>query len=46
MPVPKRFGFCDAVMGRPCESPWRDFKRQSEYLKGYMEGKANANTAN
>ena len=34
-----RSGFADAVMGRPSESPWRDFYKQQQYVKGYIYGK-------
>lgn len=39
-------GFCDAVQGRECKSPWSDqgfkaIKRNAQYLSGYMDGEAN-----
>ena len=39
-----KHGLCDALFNRPCKSPWTDFKRQSEYVRGYMmaQGKERA----
>lgn len=36
MPDPWKYGFADGVMGRPSESPWKDFPRQAKYTKGYL----------
>ena len=40
---PWRCGFTDAIMQRPCVSPWRDLgfkfiRRNTLYLSGYLEG--------
>lgn len=38
---PRRAGYADAVLGRPCSSPWKGFsgmKRTAEYILGYMDG--------
>jgi len=32
------YGYIDAVMNRECRSIWKDFPRQSQYLKGYLAG--------
>jgi len=36
---PWRCGFADAVMGRPCESPWKTWGKNQLYVAGYMKGK-------
>ena len=47
---PWRSGFCDAVQGRECKSPWAGdgfagMGRNRKYLEGYFEGqKAAART--
>jgi hypothetical protein len=33
-----KYGFCDAVMGRPSLCPWKDFIRAKQYLDGYFYG--------
>ena len=33
-----KFGYCDGIMGRECHSPWHDFRNNSQYLKGFMDG--------
>lgn len=38
-PNPWRWGFCDAVMGRPSNCQFIGYKAQSDYLKGYLTGK-------
>jgi len=41
---PWRAGYCDAVMNRPCKSPfpegWRWAYKSAQYISGYMEGEA------
>ena len=41
----RKCGECDAMLGRPCESPWKDMgyrkmRHNAEYLMGYISGEA------
>jgi hypothetical protein len=36
--TPYQHGLCDALANRACVSPWKDFKRRTAYLKGYLDG--------
>lgn len=41
---PYRAGYCDAVMGRECKSPWSNLGytaagRNRAYVNGYIDGK-------
>ncbi len=40
---PYKTGYCDAVIGRPCASPWtkdgyKHIRSNSLYLAGYLKG--------
>jgi len=40
---PWRTGYCDAIMGRECISPWahkgwKCIRKNAEYVSGYLEG--------
>lgn len=37
-----KWGFCDGIFNRECKSPWQTFKEQSDYVRGYMEGRTHA----
>lgn len=43
--IPWRAGYCDAIMGRPCASPWSHHGwsgliHDAKYVNGYLEGEA------
>lgn len=35
-----KHGFCDGLFNRESNSQWKDYPRQSEYIKGYLQGQA------